>query len=126
MSEEALKFINDLLHSMGIPYEFGRWSSGYPPEGYYLTGDYIENDSPTLEEDGHQEYTFILRGYTRGERLLLQQAKTEIKKNIAQTAILPNGNGIAVFYGTGNHVPTGDAVVKSIKINLSVQEWSVN
>ena len=126
MSEEALAFLKELLQSMGIPYEFGRWSSGYPPEGYYLVGDYIEHDSPTLEEDGHQEYTFILRGYTRGERLLLQQAKTKIKKHIAKTAILPNGNGIAIFYGTGNRVPTGDGAVKSIKINLSVQEWSVN
>jgi hypothetical protein len=126
MSEEALKFLANLLKSIGIPYKFMRWSSGYPPDGYYFTGDYIEHDSPTLEEDGHQEYTFILRGYTRGERLLLQQAKTKIKKHIATTTILPNGNGIAIFYSTGNHVPTGDGAVKSIKINLNIQEWSVN
>jgi arabinogalactan endo-1,4-beta-galactosidase len=126
MSEEALAFVKDLLKSIGIPYEFGQWNSGYPPDGYYMVGDYIEHDPTTLEENGHQEYTFILRGYTRGERLILQQAKTKIKKHIAQTAILPNGNGIAIFYGTGNRVPTGDGAVKSIKINLKIQEWSVN
>ena len=126
MSEEALKFIADLLKSIGIPYEFMRWNSGKPPDGYYFVGDYIEHESRTMEEDGRQEYTFILRGFTRGERLLLQEAKTKIKKHIAKTTILPNGNGIAIFYGTGNHVPTGDAAIKSIKINLSVQEWSVN
>lgn len=126
MSEEALEFVNNLLKSIGIPYKFMRWSSGYPPDGYYFTGDYIEHDPTTLEENGCQEYTFILRGYTRGERLLLRQAKIKIKKRIATRTILPNGNGLVISYGTGNHVPTGDGDVKSIKINLNIKEWSVN
>lgn len=125
MSKEALTFIDELLQSIGIPYEFRRWNSGEPPDGYFFTGTYIEHDSATLEEDGHQENTFILRGYTNGEYMLLEEAKGKIERGIAQTAILPNGNGIVIFYGSGSEVPTGDAGIKSIKINLSVQEWKV-
>lgn len=127
MSEEALAYLKELLQGMGIPYEFmqWKWKSGQPPD-YYFVGSYIEHESDTLEEDGHQEHTFILRGYTRKEWLLLEQAKSIIKKNISKTAILPNGNGIAVFYGSTTQAPTGDMALKSIKINLSVQEWGVN
>lgn len=127
MSAEALAYLKGLLESMGIPYEFMQWEwkSGQPPD-YYFVGSYIEHESQTLEEDGHQEHTFILRGYTRKEWLLLEQAKSKIKKNISKTAILPNGNGIAIFYASTTQVPTGDMALKSIKINLSVQEWSVN
>lgn len=126
MSTEALNLINNLLKSIGIPYEFMRWNSGWPAEGYYVTGECIEHKSQTLEENGHQENTFILRAYTRGDWLLLEEAKTKIKRSISQTAILPNGNGIAVFYDSTTQVPTGDMQLKSIKINLSVQEWSVS
>lgn len=125
MSIEALKYLQGLLESIGIPYELVRWNSGEPPDGYYFVGDYIEHESMTREEDGHQETTFILRGYTRGSWMLLEEAKAKIKKNITKTAILPNGNGIAVFYDATTQVPTGDMAVKSIKINLTVQEWSV-
>lgn len=126
MSIEALTFLESLLKSIGIPYELMRWNGGWPDEGYYFTGDYIEHESQTREENGHQESTFILRGYTRGSWMLLEEAKAKIKKTISRTAILPNGNGIAIFYGSTTQVPTGDMALKSIKINLSVQEWSVN
>lgn len=126
MSIEALTFISNLLHSMGIPYELMRWNSGLPPDGYYFVGEYIEHESQTLEENGHQESTFILRGYTRGNWMLFEEAKAKIKKGITQTAILPNGNGIAIFYGSTAQVPTGDMALKSIKINLNIQEWSVS
>lgn len=125
MSIEALTFLESLLKSIGIPYMLMRWNDGWPDEGYYFEGDYIEHESQTWEEDGHQESTFILRGYTRGDWMLLEEAKAKIKKTISQTAILPNGNGIAIFYGSTTQVPTGDMALKSIKINLSVQEWSV-
>jgi hypothetical protein len=126
MSIEALAYIENLLKSIGIPYELMRWNkNGWPDEGYYFTGDYIEHESQTWEENGHQESTFILRGYTRGSWMLLEEAKAKIKKHISKTAILPNGNGIAIFYGSTTQVPTGDMALKSIKINLSVQEWSV-
>lgn len=124
MSIEALKYIGNMLKSIGIPYEFMRWNSGIPPDGYFV-GEYFENPSLTREENGYQESTFVLRGYTRGTWLVLEQAKEKIEKNIPKTAILEDGSGIAVFYESATVVPTQDADLKSIKINLTIQEWKV-
>lgn len=123
MSVAALKYVSDLMQSMGLPYAFGRWETR-PPDLYFV-GEYIEEASLTKEENGLQTSEFILRGYTRGPWLLLEQAKAKIEKNASQTAILPDGTGIAVFYDYGTTVPTSDAEIKSIKINLEIQEWKV-
>lgn len=123
MSIAALAYIQNLMQSMDIPYEFMRYS-GIPPD-YYFVGEYIEAPSMTLEENGHQQSTFILRGFTRGEWLLLENAKAKIEANMAKTAILDDGSGIAIFYDSSSPVPTGDAELKSIKINLKIQEWKV-
>ena len=125
MSIAALEYIKNLMDTLGIPYEFMRWDSGAPPECYFI-GEYIETPSTTREENGHQESTFILRGFTRKDWMLLEQAKAKIEANIAKTAILGDGSGIAVFYESASPVPTGDAELKSIKINLNIQEWKVN
>lgn len=125
MSIGALKFIADLMANIGIQYEFMRWNSGIPPDPYFV-GEYIESPSLTREENGYQETTFILRGFTEKDWMALEEAKTTIEKNATQTAILSDGNGIAVFYDSATPVPTGDAELKSIKINLIIKEWKVN
>lgn len=124
MSIAALEYINNLMQSMGIPYEFMRWNTE-PPDSYYFVGEYNEHAMTTMEEDGRQDATFILRGYTRGSWLLLEQAKAKIEQSVPKTAILSDGTGIAVFYGSGTIVPTADAELKSIKIDLTIQEWKV-
>lgn len=124
MSKAALEYMQKLMKSIGIPYAFMRWNSGQPPDCYFV-GEYIETPSPTREESGFQESTFILRGFTRGDWMLLEEAKAKIEAHVAKTAILDGGSGIAVFYESGSHVPTGDAELKSIKINLNIQEWRV-
>lgn len=125
MSEAGLQFIANLMERIGIPYAFLEWQEK-PPNDYYFVGDYIEEDNNTKDENGLQRSTFILRGFTRKSRMFLEQAKAKIEKAVSVTAILDDGSGIAVFYGSGNHVPTGDAELKSIKINLNIQEWRVN
>ena len=69
MSIAALKIISDSLQSLGINYEFGVWTSEavYP----YWVGEYQE--TPPLNEDGMQETTFILSGFTRGKWLELEE-----------------------------------------------------
>lgn len=124
MSIAALAYIENLMQSMGIPYAFMEWSEK-PPDDYFV-GQYIENPSTTLEENGHQETTFILRGFTGGSWLNLEAYKEKIERNITKTAILDDGTGIAVFYDSAMVVPTGVAGWKSIKINLKIQEWKVN
>lgn len=121
----SMAFLNNMLRSTGIPIEFMRWNNGVPDD-YYFTWEYFESPSAMLEENGKQETTVILRGYTEKEWLLLEQAKEKIEKACAKTAILEDGSGIAVFYDSATVVPTGDMRLKSIKINLIVQEWKVN
>ena len=125
MINAALAYIDNLLHSIGIEYEFMSWTNDVIPEVYF-TGEYIESPSPYRYESGRQENTFILRGYTRGDWMGLEQAKAKIEAHACKTAILDDGTGIAVFYDSATPVPTGDATLKSIKINLNIQEWRVN
>ena len=46
-----------------------------------------------------------------------------IRQNIERTAILASGAGVAVFYGNASPVPTGDADLKRIQINLTIKEY---
>ena len=125
MTEAALAFMNNLMERLSIPYAFMEWKEK-PPEDCYFVGDFIETPTLDLQENGHKESQFILRGFSRKDWIALEHAKRLIEKHAASTTILPDGTGLAVFYSHGEHVPTGDAELKSIKINLTVQEWSVN
>ena len=123
MSIEALKFINDKLDENNINYEFMQWTKDivYP----YFVGEYQEAES--INEDGLQESTFILSGFSKESWLGLEQAKEKIEKVFNSLAvILPNGNGMAVFYSGSLVIPTGDEKLKRIQINLQVKEWKVN
>ena len=123
MSMTALKYVSDMMESVGIPYAFGEWKEK-PPDRYWV-GNYIEVESQTRDEDGRQDMTFILRGYARGGWMLLEQDKAKIEKHASQTAVLPDGTGIAVSYAGGDVVPTADSEIVSMKINLEIQEWMV-
>lgn len=124
MSIAGLKYVSDLMNSLSIPYAFVRWNTT-PPDDYYFVGEYNEVDTTTREENGYTETNVTLRGFTRKDWLLLEQAKAKIEANATKTAILDDGSGIAVFYETGMVVPTADAELKSIQINLKIKEWKV-
>ena len=125
MTEAGLKFVSDLMDGLSIPYDFMEWKDK-PPDDRYFVGEPLEVVMTTMEEDGREDTTFILRGFTRRDWNLLTQDAQTIKKNLPQTAILPDGTGIAVFYAGSRPVNTADAQLKSIKINLDIKEWSVN
>ena len=123
MSIEVLKFINNKLVENGINYEFMQWNKDivYP----YFVGEYQEEEP--LNEDGMQETLFMLTGFSKGSYLKLEQEKEKIEKIFnSVTVILPNGNGLAVFYSGSLVIPTGDAELKRIQINLAIKEWKVN
>ena len=123
MSIDALNFISSKLANAKINYEFGEWTSDvvYP----YFVGEYQEIESTT--EDGLQEATFILVGFSRGSWFDLEKAKETIERLFSNcTAILENGSGMAVFYNGSMIIPTGDAELKRIEIRLDIKEWKVN
>lgn len=125
MSKAALKIISDAMKSLEIPYEFGAWTSdlAYP----YFVGEYQE--VPSANEDGMQETTFLLTGFSRASWLALEDAKEKITaffgKVGGHTVIADDGSAIAVFYSQSLIVPTGDMELKRIEINLTIKEWSV-
>ena len=124
MQIATLAYIDNLMQSMGIPYAFVEWTEDVPET--YFVGSYLENPSITLEENGHQETTFILRGWTGGSWMNLETYQGKIEKNMMKTAILDDGTGVAIFYESAIPVPTYVEGWKSIKINLKIQEWKVN
>ena len=127
MTKQALKIISDAMQSLGLEYGFGVYSNSpvvYP----YFVGSYTETEPTT--EDGLQETSFLLTGFTREAWLTLENAKERIEQFFNQvggkTVITDNGSAVAVFYANSLIVPTGDAELKSIQINLSIKEWKVN
>ena len=124
MSKAVLNYMKNELEALGINYQFGEWTTDPVPDPYFI-GEYTEPDSTTKEEDGYQEITFMLTGTSR-TWIALEEAKETIERNIFKTAILSNGNGIAVFYSGSLTIPTDDAELKRIQINLTIKEWSVN
>ena len=126
MSEEGLKYIADAMAAMNLPYDFVMWNGEAPPDPYFV-GEYAEEEP--LNEDGLQETTFMVTGTTRGSWLSLEQAKNKIKEKFppfaGDSVILPNGEGMAVFYSDSFPIPAEDGSYKRIQINLRIKEWSV-
>lgn len=126
MTEAGMAYIDNKLTELGIPYALAEWKGEAATKSTrYFVGYYNELESLTLGETGHQETVFELRGFTRGEWSLLEADKSLIERNLPETTILEDGTGIAITYGYGMIVPTGVSDLKSIKINLSIQEWRV-
>lgn len=126
MKESTAKHFNDRMSSV-VQYALGRWKGDPADEvSCYWTGETTEVESPNRDENGMQEITVILRGFTRGSLLLLERDKEKIEKAVPGTFILSDGTGVAILYDYGMMVPTGDAELKSMKINMTIQEWRVN
>lgn len=126
MSKQMLKVVSDGMKAMGLEYDFGTYKKN--PKVYpYFVGEYTETESFT--EDGLQESTFLLTGFHRGTWLELEDTKEKIEKYFnrvsGKTVITDNGSAVAVFYGHSLVVPTGNAELKSIQVNLTIKEWKV-
>lgn len=126
MSKNILKVVSDGMTEMGLEYEFGEYTKKrivYP----YFVGEYTETEPTT--EDGLQETTFMLTGFSRDTWLTLENAKDKIEsyfnKVYGKTVMVDDGSAVAVFYGNALVVPTGDAELKKIQINLTIKEWKV-
>lgn len=117
-----LNFIATELENIGVPYEFMRWTT--PVQYPYFVGEYQETTIST--EDGASEFTVILTGFTRGKWLELEQIKEKIKRHFPVAGGLRgqiDGGAVVVSYENGFPVPTGEAELKRIQINLNVKEW---
>lgn len=127
MSKQVLKIISDTMTALGLEYGFGEYS-GNPVVYPYFVGEYTETEM--FDESGLQEGTFLLTGFSRGSWLDLENAKERIEKQFNRVSgrigITDTGSAVAIFYAHSLIVPTGDAELKSIQINLNIKEWKVN
>ena len=120
---EQLKFINEQMASIAVPYEFMQWTSDivYP----YFVGEITE--SPTFSESGFEESTMLLTGFSRGNYLDMETIKEKIKSHFSPVYGLrgqtESGATITVFYDNAFYVPTGEADLKKLQINLKIFLW---
>lgn len=119
---DKLKFINEQMDSIAVPYEFGEWTSpvSYP----YSVGEITED--PITTEDGAEQSTLLLTLFHRGKVIDLLSIKEKIKKHFPPIYGLrgeTEGGAIAVFYDGFLPVPSGEADLKKIQINLQIKEW---
>lgn len=126
MSKNILKIVSDAHKTLGIPYGFVEFK-GDPIVYPYSVGEYTETEP--MNEDGMQESTFMLNLFHRGSWEELEEAKEKIEKYFnkvyGKTVMADDGSAVAVFYANALIVPTGDAELKRIQINLHCKEWSV-
>lgn len=119
----GLNFISEQMTALEIRYEFGEWTSEikYP----YFVGEITED--PTTTEDGLEESTMILTGFHRGNFIDLATIKNKIKQhfdpNHGLRAVTEEGGSIAVFFDGSFYIPTGEAELKKIQINLKIKQW---
>ena len=131
MSKAVLNTIKESMKELGINYQFKKWK-GHPKYPYFV-GSYQE--VPTAGEDGMQETSFILTGFARSDGnvdgvLILEEAKEKIeayfKTEGGKLTMTDSGSAVAIFYAnTFGDLPTGDAELEKIEINLTIKEWSV-
>ena len=119
---DKLNFINEQMTLIAVPYEYGEWASKvtYP----YFVGEITEE--PTLTEDGAEESTLILTGWHRGKFIDLEKIKAKIKKHFHPIYGLrsdTDSGAITVFFDSAFSVPSGEAELKKIQINLKIKEW---
>lgn len=123
MRTSTAKFFDERMSAV-VQYALGEWKGAAADEtSCYWTGHATEDESFTRGENGMQKTSVILRGFTRGSLLLLEQEKEKIEKSVPCTTVLEDGTGVAITYKTGMIVPTGVADLKSMKINMDIQEW---
>ena len=126
MTRNALKIIKKAMESLGLEYGFARYAKRpvvYP----YWVGEYQETAPGS--ESGHSTSSFLLTGFHRGEWDDLETQKERIanyfNKVSGKTVMAEDGSAVAVFYSNSLVLPTMDAELKRIQINLDVHEWSV-
>lgn len=120
---DKLKFVNEQMNMIGVPYEFGQWSSAiqYP---YFVGEQSTPEEHPT--EDGAEYCTILVTGFHRGNIIELERIKNKIKNHFNPMFGLRSkidSGSIAVFFDGSFYIPTGEADLKKIQINLTIREW---
>jgi hypothetical protein len=93
-------------------------------EDTYFIGEYSETS--TTSEDGYRESTLMLTGTTIGSWMDLEQHRANIEHHFPRIhglRLTTDTGTVVIFYENSFPVPTGEADLKRIQINLLVKEW---
>lgn len=126
MIETILGVTKDELKNIDVPYAFMRWTSKTKPNRYWI-GEYTE--TPSNAEDGYEEYDVLLTGTTENAWVELLQDVTKIKDRfpaIGGFTKTTTKGAVVIFYENSFPVPTGEANLKRIQVNLKVKTWKGN
>lgn len=119
---EKLQFISEQMTALEVPYSYGKWNDKvtYP----YFVGEITEEEPTT--EDGKEQATLLITGFHRGKYIDFETIKAKIKKHFDPIHGLRasiDGGSIVVFYCGAIPVPTNEADLKKIQINLKIKFW---
>ena len=127
MTRNALRIISEAMEALGLEYGFMRYNKK-PVVSTYWVGEYQEN--PPVSESGHRTSLFMLTAIHHGDWAVLETQKERIEnyfnKVSGKTVMAEDGSAVAIFYSNSLVIPSMDAELKRIQINLDVHEWSVN
>lgn len=119
---DKIKFMKQQLEALNLPYSLIEWNGDLPKT--YWIGEFQE--IPTFLENGYSETNFILTGTTRETWYKLYEALDLIKEQFPSEYGLRGNtaNGaIIVNYESSFPIPTSEADIKRIQINIKIQEY---
>ena len=114
---DVLTILNNEMEKLDIPYTFNEWDKDV--ELPQFIGEISE--SPTLDEDGKNEYSFILTGYATNYTYLFDVAK-QLKTKYKPSLIV---DGCVIQYNNTITVDNGTDDLRQIQINMTIKKWSV-
>ena len=121
---EKLRFINEQMEILAVPYEFNEWTSERVPATYFV-GE-LPSQEEINTEDGLEQTIMFINGFHRGTLMELETIKEKIKKHfdpIFGLRAKTDSGSIAVFFDGSFPIPTGETDLKRIQINLRIKEW---
>ena len=112
---DVLTIMNNEMEKLKIPYTFDTWDTDITLPQFI--GEISE--TPSLDEDGKSEYTFILTGYATNYTYLLSVAE-QLKTRYKPSAVV---DGLAIIYNSCNNNITNDSYGSSniIKILTNIR-----
>ena len=114
---EVLTIMNTEMEKLNIPYTFDTWDDDV--ELPQFIGEISE--TPTVDEDGKSEYSFILTGYATNYSYLFGISE-QLKAKYKTSAIV---DGIVIKYDNATTIDNGTEDLKQIQINFNIKKWSV-
>lgn len=116
---DVLGFLAKHLEEIGIPYEFGEWTSEvtYP----YFVGSFSEIEQRF--EDAYTGGTFTVDGWMRGSKLPLIEASDKIKERFRDLRAVTGDTALFAAFQNSSFIPTGEEDLFRITINIETKEW---